>query len=88
MDWALVNQAAKGLQQMPTGFVIQFGGKAPDSSNSFKSPDAQTRPWEAGSISPLASPQKQLLDELLEASKYLQQLNLRLDADRKAPSDG
>ena len=31
--------------------------------------------------SPLPSPQKQLLAELVDASKYLQQLNARLDVD-------
>ena len=53
-------------------------------------PDAKGRqgpPWNAGLADSLASPQKRLLAELMEASSYLQQLSRRLDTERQSPSD-
>ena len=72
--------------------LLQEGSRIPAAldtadveASTLSSPQADAyaeQPWSARLSSPLPSPQKQLLAELTEASKYLQGLNARLDVER------
>lgn len=66
----------------------RFFSQTADASPSTPDPKSQGDVrFNANLANTLESPQKRLLSELLDASKYLEQLNHRLDADAQEASD-
>ena len=91
------NIAVRFCSVLYQAFLVQGTSARPDALQIAEaaSPEARgeaegnaEQTWNSRMASPLPSPQKQLLAELMEASRYLQGLNARLDAERESDANG